>query len=76
MILWLHKCEVFRDWWEVYRSSVLPFHVIITVWRGKEELRAKFNMFYERIFHTQKLIRKVIFFFLKGKIEILTGCPL
>lgn len=62
LILWLHTHEVFGDRWEVYRSSVLPFHVI-TVWRGKGELRTEFNLVYERIFQTQKLIRKVICLF-------------
>lgn len=55
---------------------MLPFYVIIIVWREKEQFKRELNMGYERIFHTQKLIRKSDLGFLKEKIETLTGCPL
>lgn len=72
VILWLHKHEVFQDWREVYRSSVSPFHVIITVWEKRWEFRTELNLVYERIFQTQKLSRNTICF-LKAKREYLTG---
>lgn len=53
---------------------MLPFYVIITVWREKEQFRTELNMVYEKIFHTQTLRRLI--FLKKDKIEILTGCPL
>lgn len=70
---WLQKHEVFQDWKEVYRS-VLPLHVIISVYKGLK-FRTEGNSAYMIIFQSSKLSRKVIYFE-KGKRETLTGCPL